>query len=127
MNFEQSFNLQTYAHEKVSLPFQPEVPQFAQFQGELSHATWFTAVPGGTPLPAADEEDDDFSTATYVFFHIGWIFLVVAVGFMIAGPLFGFAWTWIAVGSALLISAVSFRQCLVQSNHDQIESLQAGR
>ena len=119
MNIQPYFNLQTDTPEKVSLPFQPDVegPQFAQFQGESFQATWFTAAPVATASPS---KADDFSTATYVFFHIGWVFLVLGVGLMIVGPLFiPHPWTGFAVGIVLLVGGVGFWQCLLHVDNDE--------
>ena len=128
MNSYQSYALQTHTTE-IQLPSfngVSTVPlEFARFQGELSRATWVISAP--TP-PISVAEEEDFSRTTYLFFHIGWVFLVLGVGLMIVGPfLIPHPWTGFTVGIVLLVSGVGFWQCLLHADDDKTQARQENR
>ena len=121
----QYFVLQTDV-PKVKMPlFNSALPETLdiRFQGESSGATFFAPAPA--PMAMADEEED-FSTATYVFFHIGWTFLLIAVGFMIASSILALPWVGVVAVVSLLICGIGFRKCLLHAEHGFPRDSQAG-
>ena len=57
--------------------------------------------------------EKDFSAATYVFFKIGWVFLLISIIIIGASPfLVSYPWIGFILGTTVFISAAGFRLCL---------------
>lgn len=73
----------------------------------------------------ASAEEEDFSIATYAFFYIGCIFLVLSVGLVAIGYFITpHPWAGVSVCVALIITSLGFRQCVLRANNDKTETRQ---
>ena len=56
---------------------------------------------------------------TYVWFHLGWIFMAISVCFMIVGPLFisNHLIVVALVGSSMLLGGIALRLCVWAATH----------
>lgn len=82
------------------------------FQGDQSPGDWSDV---GDRLVVAVSSDDDFSTATYIFFHMGWLFFLAGIVLLAGGFFVDVAWIGILASSCLLIGLLGFWQCRIHA------------
>ena len=81
------------------------------FQGEQCQARWI-AIEDRLPSLTVEDSEGNFSTATYVFFWIGCVFLIAGLAAIIGGIFFASLWTVSVATGSLLISYFGFWRCV---------------